>query len=84
MLIVAQTLAELCCAVLQVWLGGSSRADRLAEPLAGRVKVRELEAFLEPVFTLFREQRQEGESLGDWAGRVGLDAIREATQPVAA
>ncbi len=61
----------------QVWLGGSSRADRLAEAYAQRVKVKDIEAFFEPIFALFKQQRQAGESLGDWAARVGFDAIRQ-------
>ncbi|GAB4817544.1 hypothetical protein N2152v2_004590 [Parachlorella kessleri] len=64
----------------QIWLGGSAHGDRLAEPFAQRIKVKDFETFLEPIFALFKQQRQGSESLGDWVARVGHDRVREQTQ----
>lgn len=36
-----------------------------------------LEGTLEPIFTLFYQQRRPAETLGDFCARVGFDAIRE-------
>lgn len=38
----------------------------------------DIETFLEPIFALFKQQRQGKESLGDFVSRVGFDALREA------
>jgi sulfite reductase (ferredoxin) len=60
----------------QIWLGGSPHGTRLAELYEGRVKLNDLEAFLEPLFALFKSQRRPSESFGDFCGRVGFDALR--------
>jgi sulfite reductase (ferredoxin) len=39
----------------------------------------ELESFLEPIFAYFKQDRQSGESFGDFCDRVGFDAIRDFT-----
>ena len=36
-----------------------------------------LEATLEPIFTLFYQQRRPAETLGDFCARVGFEAIKE-------
>ena len=36
-----------------------------------------LEATLEPLFAFFKQDRQAGESFGDFCDRVGFDALRE-------
>jgi sulfite reductase (ferredoxin) len=63
----------------QVWLGGSADQTRLAQPYVDRMSVHELETFLEPIFAYFKQDRQAGESFGDFCDRVGFDAIREFT-----
>jgi sulfite reductase (ferredoxin) len=60
----------------QVWLGGSPGGTRMAELYAERVKVKELEAFFEPLFALFKADRRGDESFGDFAARVGPAALR--------
>jgi len=61
----------------QIWLGGSPGATRLAEEYAGRVKVKDLETFLEPLFALFKAQRRGAdETFGDFCARVGFEALR--------
>jgi len=47
------------------------------------LQVKDFESFLEPIFALFKQQRQGSESLGDWVARVGHDSLREQTQQAA-
>ena len=63
----------------QVWLGGSPAQTRMAQAYTDRMSVHELETFLEPMFVLFKEKRQTGESFGDFCDRIGFDALREYT-----
>ncbi|KAI3423846.1 hypothetical protein D9Q98_009681 [Chlorella vulgaris] len=63
----------------QIWLGGSLNATRLAETFADRVKVKDFETFLEPLFAAFKAQRRGAdETFGDFCARVGFEALREA------
>ncbi|KAG2492809.1 hypothetical protein HYH03_008969 [Edaphochlamys debaryana] len=68
----------------QVWLGGNANGTRLAVPYQDRVKVKDLEAFVEPLFTAFRDGRGPGEAFGDWAARLGVEGVRSATAAAAA
>jgi hypothetical protein len=43
---------------LQIWLGGSPNQTRLAKVFVERMKVRDLEATLEPLFAAFKARRQ--------------------------
>jgi len=61
----------------QVWLGGSPDQTRLAQAYIEKLPIEELESFLEPMFMQFKQQRELGESFGDFCDRVGFDAIRE-------
>lgn len=59
----------------QIWLGGSPVLTRTAYPFQSKVKIDDLEIFMEPIFAMFIEQRQEFEAFGDFTFRVGADAI---------
>jgi sulfite reductase (ferredoxin) len=61
----------------QVWLGASPNQTRLAQPYMEKMHIDTLEQTLEPVFTHFRESREQDESFGDFCDRVGLDSIRQ-------
>ncbi|MDY7020185.1 MAG: sulfite reductase, ferredoxin dependent [Cyanobacteriota bacterium] len=61
----------------QVWLGGSSDQTRLAQPIIDRLKVDELETFLEPIFVYFKQNREPAEHFGDFCYRVGFDSLRQ-------
>ncbi|MEQ8467625.1 sulfite reductase, ferredoxin dependent [Coleofasciculus sp. E1-EBD-02] len=61
----------------QMWLGGSPDQTRLAQAYIEKLPIEELESFLEPMFMQFKQQRELGESFGDFCDRVGFDAIRE-------
>jgi len=61
----------------QIWLGGSPDQTRLAQAYIDKLPIEELESFLEPMFMQFKQQRELGESFGDFCDRVGFDAIRE-------
>lgn len=59
----------------QVWLGGSPVLTRTAYPFMAKMNVDDLEKTLEPILTMFVEQRQKFEAFGDFCHRVGPDAI---------
>jgi len=61
----------------QVWLAGSPHQTRLARAYVDKLPIAELESFLEPIFVNFRENKQTGESFGDFCHRLGFDALRE-------
>ncbi len=61
----------------QVWLGGSPDQTRLAQPFVDRLPIDQLEGFLEPMFVYFKQDRQSGESFGDFCDRVGFDDLRQ-------
>ncbi|HLO50523.1 MAG TPA: sulfite reductase, ferredoxin dependent [Kamptonema sp.] len=60
----------------QVWLGGSPDQTRLAKPFEDKVPFNGLEAFLEPIFVCFKQERGLEESFGDFCDRVGMEYIR--------
>lgn len=61
----------------QLWLGGSRDQTRLAQPFWERLKVENLEAWLEPLFVYFRDQRRVRETFGDFCHRIGFDKLRQ-------
>jgi sulfite reductase (ferredoxin) len=61
----------------QVWLGGCPHQTRLAKPYTDKMHINDLETFLTPIFTYFKQDRKKSESFGDFCDRVGLDSIRE-------
>eukprot|EP00198_Chlamydomonas_reinhardtii_P009967 XP_001699304.1 ferredoxin-sulfite reductase [Chlamydomonas reinhardtii] len=68
----------------QLWLGGGPAQTRLAQPYAERVKVKDLESTLEPLFGAWRAGRQPDEAFGDWVARLGFDAVRQQAAAAAA
>ncbi|KAG2437726.1 hypothetical protein HYH02_011103 [Chlamydomonas schloesseri] len=68
----------------QLWLGGGPAQTRLAQTYAERVKVKDLEATLEPLFAAWAAHRQPGEAFGDWAARQGFDTVRQQAAAAAA
>lgn len=60
----------------QIWLGAAPNQTRLSEPYLDSMPIEDLEKTLEPLFVLFKQQRQSGESFGDFCYRVGHDALR--------
>ena len=69
----------------QVWLGGSPVLTRTAYPFLAKMKAEDMEVTLEPIFAMYKQQRQEFEAFGDFCHRVGADAIEAycASNPVA-
>ncbi|GIL79238.1 hypothetical protein Vretifemale_8625 [Volvox reticuliferus] len=61
----------------QIWLGGNSNQTRLAELYADRVKVKDLESFLEPIFAAWLAKRRPNEGFGDWTARTGFAAVKQ-------
>jgi sulfite reductase (ferredoxin) len=61
----------------QIWLGGSPNQTRLAETFMERVKLQNLEAVLEPLFHLWRRERQTGEAFGDFTHKLGFAVLKD-------
>jgi len=61
----------------QVWLGGSFNSTRLAQPYVQRLHINNLEKGLEPLFVCFRNERQTGETFGDFCDRKGIEDLRQ-------
>lgn len=61
----------------QLWLGADADQNRLSEPFMNRMHETDLEKTLEPIFAMFKRQREAGEGFGDFCHRVGFDALRE-------
>jgi sulfite reductase (ferredoxin) len=62
-----------------VFLGGDFEGTRLNQEYADLVPADQIVPLLRPVFALFKAQRQEGESFGDFCSRFGIERIREMT-----
>jgi sulfite reductase (ferredoxin) len=62
----------------QVWLGGAPNQTRLAQPYTEKMHINDLESFLKPIFALFKQDRKESESFGDFCDRTGFEKIRAA------
>jgi sulfite reductase (ferredoxin) len=63
----------------QVWLGGSpAQAGRTGfESHIFKMKMKDLETTMEPIFEMFKTQRiSEEEAFGDFCYRVGKEAIQ--------
>jgi sulfite reductase (ferredoxin) len=64
----------------QIWLAGSPDQVRLAKPYEEKMPIAELEKFFEPIFVNFRDNKQEGESFGDFCHRIGFDELRKFSE----
>ncbi len=64
----------------QLWLGGSPNQTRLARPYLERMHEDNLEETLEPLFVCFKQNRNEGESFGDFCDRYTFEALRTFTE----
>eukprot|EP01026_Neomeris_dumetosa_P037957 TRINITY_DN3087_c0_g1_i3.p4 TRINITY_DN3087_c0_g1~~TRINITY_DN3087_c0_g1_i3.p4 ORF type:complete len:143 (-),score=23.18 TRINITY_DN3087_c0_g1_i3:269-697(-) len=64
----------------QLWLGGSLNQTRLAQVYMERMRVKDLETTLEPIFFYWKLNRKADEGFGDFCARVGFDAIKEYSQ----
>lgn len=61
----------------QLWLGGNHAQTAMAQLYKERVKVRDLEAELEPLFAFWKAARRDGEGFGYFVHRMGLDAVAD-------
>ncbi|GFR49142.1 hypothetical protein Agub_g11159 [Astrephomene gubernaculifera] len=61
----------------QIYLGGNANQTRLAELYADRVKIKDLESFLEPILAAWWTNRRPSEGFGDWTARVGFPAVKQ-------
>lgn len=71
----------------QLWLGGSPNQVRLARPYMDKLHEDNLEQELEPLFACFKQNRNEGESFGDFCDRFGFENLRafgETYEPIKA
>lgn len=68
----------------QIYIGGNPNQTRLADLYADRVKVKDLEATLEPIFAAWRDGRKPGEAFGDFGARLGMAGLKAAAAAAAA
>ena len=70
-----------------MWLGGCPNQTRLARPYMEKLHEDNLEKALEPLFACFKQNRNEGESFGDFCDRYTFETLRtfsETYEPVKA
>lgn len=60
-----------------LYLGGNPEGTRLNTIYQDLIPAEELPGVIRQVLQVYRQTRQEGERVGDWANRVGVDLIRE-------
>jgi sulfite reductase (ferredoxin) len=65
----------------QVWLGGDGVGTRLAHPVAERVHRDDVPSLLRPVLERYRDDRLDGEGLGDFVTRIGLERLEYTAGP---
>ena len=61
-----------------IFLGGRTIGDRLSSEFKDYVPHDKVVAELVPVFERFKEDRQDGESFGEFCARVGVESLAEA------
>lgn len=66
----------------QLWLGGNVAQTALAQEYKDRVKVRDLEAVLEPLLAFWKNGRRAGEGFGYFTSRVGMEVRSPHRPPV--
>ncbi len=59
----------------QLWLGGSAGLTRLARPYLEKMPLADLEATLEPLLTLWRDEGGPRSRFGDFVERIGPDRV---------
>jgi sulfite reductase (ferredoxin) len=60
-----------------IYLGGAANGTRLARPFIDLIPLGQLAPTLRPLFEYYRDARTDGETFGDFADRIGFDALRE-------
>jgi sulfite reductase (ferredoxin) len=61
-----------------LYIGGDFEGTRLNEKIFDKVPYGSLPEALEPMFALWKKQRSEGESFGDFCQRLGVAAVKQA------
>lgn len=61
----------------QIWLAGCPNQTRLARVYEEKLKISDLEKFLEPLLVFFRDNKQESETFGDFCHRMGFENLRQ-------
>jgi sulfite reductase (ferredoxin) len=64
-----------------LYVGGDFEGTRLNFKLLDKVKYDDIAGTLEPLFALFKDERQVGEGFGDFCQRVGAPRLLAAVQP---
>ncbi|MFK8186696.1 MAG: sulfite reductase, ferredoxin dependent [Phormidesmis sp.] len=64
----------------QVWLGGAPNQTRLARPFMDKMHQDDLEKTFEPLFACFKQNREKGESFGDFCDRYTFEALRSFSE----
>lgn len=65
-----------------IFLGGNLRGNQMAAIYKDQVPRSEIAVTLRPVFTHFKENRQFGESFGDFCDRIGVEELTKACEAI--
>lgn len=60
----------------EIWLNGNPNQTRIAESYAQRVKVKDFESFLTPLFAAWAHGARGDEAFGDFTARTGFEGLR--------
>lgn len=66
-----------------IFLGGNPEGTRLNTQYQDLIPAAEVPVVIRQVLQVYRQTRQDGERVGDWANRVGIDLIRELSSSLA-
>ncbi|HET8656558.1 MAG TPA: NADPH-dependent assimilatory sulfite reductase hemoprotein subunit [Longimicrobiaceae bacterium] len=61
-----------------VYVGGNLEGTRLAQPIADLVPLTDLVSTVRPLFERYKDEREPGESFGDFWSRVGAEPLQAA------
>lgn len=62
-----------------IFLGGNPEGTRLNTLYLDVVPADDVPTMIRQILQVYRQTRQEGERVGDWADRIGVESIRELT-----
>ena len=63
--------------VYNLYIGGDWANTRMNRLFAPSVRLHDIAAAIKPLLVIWRDERLEGESFGDFAERVGIEYLRD-------
>ncbi len=59
-----------------IFIGGDFEGTRLNQPVFDKVPTQDIAKALEPMFSLYKEKKNDGEGFGDFCHRHGVEAVK--------